>query len=86
MIAAPATKWSQPSRALRSKSDVLRVAGQALVAGMSVVLPLDRSILRVIVDPDDLVPGGEQMFDEVTRNESGRAGDERLHEGKTPFP
>jgi hypothetical protein len=39
----------------------------------------ERSVLAVIVDPDDLVARAKEVRDEITADEPGRAGDQNLH-------
>ncbi len=86
MIAAPATKWSQPSSRLADEPRVLGVADHGAVAGVGVERPLDGPVLREVVEPDDLVPGPHELLDQVAGDEPGRAGDEDLHASDAPFP
>jgi hypothetical protein len=40
----------------------------------------------MVVEADDLVPVGEQFFDEIAGDEAGGSCDESLHEKFDPFP
>ena len=71
---------------LLQQADVLGVAGDAAVARVGVVAALDGPVLGVIVEADDLVSRRQEFLDQIARDESGRAGDEDLHDGNTPLP
>ena len=45
---------------------------------MAVVRLLDPTVLRVVVDADDLVPATEELLDDVAADEAGRPADEHL--------
>ena len=40
-------------------------------------------VLAEVVEPHDLVAGGQQLLDEVATDEPGSAGDEHLHESRS---
>jgi hypothetical protein len=63
----------------RELGEELRVFGVALdetVARVVVEAALERTVLGVVVDADDLVAGVEQVGDEIPGNKPGSAGDE----------
>ena len=58
---------------------ILGVALDQSVARVVVERPPDRTVLTEVVDSDDLVPRVQELGDEISANESRRAGDENLH-------
>src|ERR1700680_1834604 len=64
--------------------DVLVVSLDEPVSGVGVIAALDRSVLAVVVDPDHLVAGLQQLRHEVTADESRSAGDEDLQSRMGP--
>src|SRR5439155_10064654 len=61
------------------KRDVLGVTLDQPVSGMAVVAFAQGTVLAEVVDADDLVPGSQQLFDQVAADEAGGPGDEDLH-------
>ncbi len=57
---------------------VFRVALDELVAGVVVEAALDRAVFAEVVNADDLVPGLQEVGDEISADEPGGAGDEDL--------
>jgi hypothetical protein len=53
---------------------VLGVTFDQAIARVGVEAALDRPVLAVVVDPDDLVPGAEQVGDEISANKPGSPG------------
>jgi hypothetical protein len=60
---------------LGQELSVFGVALDQAVARVSVEAALERSVLAVVVDADDLVTGAEQLGNEITADESGGSGD-----------
>ena len=65
--------------AFAQQADILGIAVHKAVSGVSTGCLLDRSILGEIVEPHDLMAGLEELFDDVSTDEPGRACDENLH-------
>src|SRR5436305_11339372 len=64
--------------------DVLDVALDEPIPRVVVVRLRQRAVLTEVVDANDLVPGLEQLRDEVAVDEPGRAGDQDLHSWMPP--
>ena len=75
------TRSAAPRRCRRTR--LLDPLDEA-VGGIVVIGALDRPVLRVVVDADDLVPRREQLRDQVAVDEPGSAGDEDLHSWMPP--
>ena len=63
----------------RHEPDVLGVAFDEAVAGMVVIRLRQAAVLAEVVEPDHLVPGLEELRDEIAVDEPGGAGDEDPH-------
>src|ERR1700674_1541421 len=64
------------ARELGQQRRVLGVALYETVARVVVKAALERPVLAVVVDTDDLVAGVQQVGDEIPRNETRGTGDE----------
>ena len=64
---------------LRQQRDVLGIALDEPVARVTVVRLGQPTVLREVIEPDDVVPGLQQLGDEVAVDESGGAGHEDAH-------
>ena len=65
---------------------ILGVAGDPAVTGIGVVRPLERAVLRIVVEADHLVTGRQQLLDEIAGDEPGGACHEDLHVRHAPRP
>ena len=79
IIAAEATTWSHVRGELAQERGVLGVALDEPIARMVVVRLGQPAVLGEVVEADDLVPGLEQLGDEIAVDEPGGAGDEDAH-------
>jgi hypothetical protein len=60
--------------------DITGIAFDEVVRGVVVVGLGNPSVLRIVVDADDLVTAAEELLDQVAADEPGRTGHQDLHE------
>src|SRR5258708_1842675 len=82
----PGDEGVAPGEEVLHQGHLLGIAAHEPVTGMVVEAAPHLAVLRVVVDPKDLVSGPQQLVDQVSGDESGRARNEDVHESSAPFP
>ena len=86
IIAAAADDLVAPAHEVPEQPRVLRVPLDERVLGIVVVAPARGPVLAEVIQAHHLVPGREQLGNEIPADEARRAGDKDPHQTWIPLP